>query len=161
MSSCGLLLGRPLDVFPLLSCHSVQRLVYQLSFILAMCPAHIHFCFSVFSIMSFIFVLFLISENCILCSSLTFNIFLSIALLADLSLFVSCLLRSRVWHPQIIVGKTRWPKTCFLSNMGSCLSWNVPLFFPKQLHAALILGLLQPFPYAVGVELPTHMLFAM
>ena len=31
MSSCHLLLGRPLDLFPLLGCHSVQRLVHLLS----------------------------------------------------------------------------------------------------------------------------------
>ena len=35
MSSCHLLLGRPLDLFPLLGCHSVQCLVHQLSFFLA------------------------------------------------------------------------------------------------------------------------------
>ena len=35
MSSCQLVLGRPLDLFPLLGCHSVQRLVHLLSFILA------------------------------------------------------------------------------------------------------------------------------
>ena len=52
MSSCHLLLGRPLDLFPLLGCHSVQCLVHILSFILAICPAHLHFCFSVYSIMS-------------------------------------------------------------------------------------------------------------
>ena len=32
-SSCHLLLGHPLDLFPLLGCHSVQRLVHLLSFI--------------------------------------------------------------------------------------------------------------------------------
>ena len=47
------------DPFPVLGCHSVQRLVHPLSFILAVCPAHLHFCFSVYS-MSIIFVLFLI-----------------------------------------------------------------------------------------------------
>ena len=31
MSSCHLLLGRPLDLFPLLGCHSVHRLVHLLS----------------------------------------------------------------------------------------------------------------------------------
>ena len=35
MSSCHLLLGRPLDLFPLLGCHSVHRLVHLLSFNLA------------------------------------------------------------------------------------------------------------------------------
>ena len=50
--------GRPLDLFPLLGCHSVQRLVHLLSFILAICPTHLHFCFSVYSVMSIIFVLF-------------------------------------------------------------------------------------------------------
>ena len=31
------------------------------------------------------------------------------------------------------------PLLVFLSEMGSCLSWSISLFFPKQLHAALIL----------------------
>ena len=60
MSSCHCLLGRPLDLFPLLGCHSVQRLVHLLSFILAIC---LYFCFSVYSIMPIVFVLFLISET--------------------------------------------------------------------------------------------------
>ena len=66
MSFCHLLLGRPLDLFPLLGCHSVQPLVHLLSFILAICPAHLHFSFSVYSIVSIIFVLFQISEHGIL-----------------------------------------------------------------------------------------------
>ena len=62
MSSCHILLGRPLDLFVLFDCHSAQRLVL-LSFILARCPAHFHVCFfNVYSITSMIFVLFLISE---------------------------------------------------------------------------------------------------
>ena len=65
MSSCHLLLGRPLDLFPLLGCHSVHRFVHLLSSSLAIWPAHFHFCFSVHSI-SMIFVLFLISEHGIL-----------------------------------------------------------------------------------------------
>ena len=77
MSSCHLLLGRPLDLFPLLGCHFVQRVVHLLSFILAICPAHLHFCFSVSFIMTVIFVLFLISEHCILSCSFRHNIFLS------------------------------------------------------------------------------------
>ena len=55
MSSCCHLLGRPLDLFPLLGCHSVQRLVHLLSFILAICPARFHFCYSVHSIVSVVF----------------------------------------------------------------------------------------------------------
>ena len=72
MSSCHLLPGHPLDLFPLLSCHSVGRLVHLSSSILAMCPAHFHFCFRVYSIMSIIlnFVLFLIPEHDILSCSL-------------------------------------------------------------------------------------------
>ena len=58
VSSCHLLLGHPIDLFLLLGCHYVQRLVHLLSFILATCLAHLHFCFSVYSIMSIIFVLF-------------------------------------------------------------------------------------------------------
>ena len=29
----------------------------------------------------------------------------------------------------VIVGKTHWSITCFLSEMGSCLSWSISLFF--------------------------------
>ena len=78
MSSCHHLLDRPLDLFPLLGCHSVQRLVHLLSFVLAVCSAHLHFCFSVYSMMSVIFVLFLISEHGILSCSFRPNIFLSV-----------------------------------------------------------------------------------
>ena len=74
MSSGHLLLGRPLDLFPLLCCHSVHRLVQPPSFILAVCPTHFHFCFSVCSIMSIIFVLFLTSDHGISSCSLKFNI---------------------------------------------------------------------------------------
>ena len=93
MSSCHLLLGRPLDLFRLLGCHSVHRLVHLLSFNLAIWPAHFHFCFSVYSMISMIFVLFLISAHGILSFSFRSNIFLSIALWAVLSLFVICLFR--------------------------------------------------------------------
>ena len=75
MSSCHLLLGRPLDLFPLLGCHSVHRLVHLLSFNLAIWPAHFHFCFSVYSMISMIFVLFLISAHGILSFSFRSNIF--------------------------------------------------------------------------------------
>ena len=54
MSFCHLLFGHPLDLFPVLGCHSVQRFVHLLSFILALCPAHLHFCLSVYSEMSII-----------------------------------------------------------------------------------------------------------
>ena len=140
MSSCHLLRGCPLDLFPLLGCHSVQRLVHLLSFILAIWLAHFHFCFSVYSIISIIFVLFLISEHGILFCGFRSNIFLSIALWAVLNMFVICLLRDHVWQPLVIVGKTHWSISCFLSEMRSCLAWKISLFFPKQPHAALILA---------------------
>ena len=107
MSSCHLLLGRPLDLFPLLGCHSVHRLVHLLSFNLAIWPAHFHFCFSVSSMILMIFVLFLISEHGILSFSFRSNIFLSIALWAVLSLFVICLFRDHVWQPYLI-HMTEW-----------------------------------------------------
>ena len=50
MLSCHLLIGCPLDLFPVLGCHSVQHLVHLLSFILSICPAHLHICFSVYSV---------------------------------------------------------------------------------------------------------------
>ena len=88
MSSCHLLLGRPFDLFPLLGCHSVQCLVHLLSFIFVICPAHLHFCFSVYSMMSIIFNLYLISEHGILSCSYRSYIFLSIALWAVLCLSI-------------------------------------------------------------------------
>ena len=63
MSPCHSLHGRPLDLYPLLDCHSVQHLVYLLSVILATYPVHFHLCFSVYSITSIVLVLFLISEH--------------------------------------------------------------------------------------------------
>ena len=80
MSSCHLLLGCPLDLFPLLGCHSVHPFVHLLSFNLAIWPAHFHFYFSMYSMISMIFVLFLISEHGILSFSFRSNIFLTIAL---------------------------------------------------------------------------------
>ena len=50
-------------VASLFGCHSVQCLVHLLSFILAVSPAHLHFCFSVYGMVSIIFVIFLISER--------------------------------------------------------------------------------------------------
>ena len=63
MSFCHRLFGHPFDLFPLLGCNCVQRLVHLLSLILAIRPAHLHFCLSVYSMMSVIFVLFLVSEH--------------------------------------------------------------------------------------------------
>ena len=40
---CRLQLGRPLDLFPLIGCRSVQRLVHLLPFILAIYLAHFFF----------------------------------------------------------------------------------------------------------------------
>ena len=74
MSSCHLLVGHPLDLFPPPGFHSVQGLVHLLSFIFAVCPAHFHFCVSMHSIESIIFVLFLTYEHDTLSCSITFNI---------------------------------------------------------------------------------------
>ena len=63
VSSCRLLLGRPLGLFPLLGCHSVHLLVHLMSFILAICPAHFHSYFRMYSMTSAVIVLFLISEH--------------------------------------------------------------------------------------------------
>ena len=43
--------------------------------------------------------------------------------------------RHRAWLARYI-----GPLFVFLSEMGSCLSWSISLFLPKQLHAALILA---------------------
>ena len=90
MSSCHLLLGRPLDLFPLLGCHSVQRLVHLLSFILAICPARLHFCFSVYYLAIMIVVVYhLKSIRVVISSSLIF--FLSLYFFPSFpSLFLFC-----------------------------------------------------------------------
>ena len=75
----AILFCRPLDLFPLFGGHSVQCLVHLLSFILAICLAHFHFCFSMCSIMPIICVLLLISEHGTLSCSFKFNIFLSLS----------------------------------------------------------------------------------
>ena len=41
------------------------------------------------------------------------------------------LFRDHVWQPWVMVGKIQWNITCFLSEMGSCLSWSISLFFSK------------------------------
>ena len=98
--ACHLLLGRPLDIFPPLDHHSVQCLIYLLPFILAVCPTHFHFCFSVCSIMSNIFVLFQISEHGVYYLVALNLIFISPLLFEQFSVFfLTCLLRDRVWQP--------------------------------------------------------------
>ena len=62
------------------------------------CLAHFNFCFRVYSIMSIIFVLLLISEHGIWSCSFRYNIFLSIALRAVLC-FLVVLLSDHVWQP--------------------------------------------------------------
>ena len=86
MSSCPLLLDCRIDLFLSLVTHSMQRLDQLLSFILAICLASFYFRFIVFSVMSIIFVLFLISEHSISSCIFRYNIFLSIALWAVLTL---------------------------------------------------------------------------
>ena len=54
---------------------NVQHLVHLFFFILAICPAHLHFYLSAYSIMFIIIVLFFICEHGILSSSFRFNIF--------------------------------------------------------------------------------------
>ena len=130
MLSCHLLLGRPLDLFPLLGCYSVQHLVRLVSLILALCLAHLHLCFSVYSIMSIIFVLFLISEHGILSCSFRFNIFLFIALWAVFSLFVNCLLRDHVW--QSLLARHIGPLLIFWVKWGVVYLGVFPwVFFSK------------------------------
>ena len=136
MSSCHLLLGRPLDLFPLLGCHSVQCFVHLLSFILAISPAHLHFCSSVYS-MSIISVLFLISEHVsyLVASDPTFFFPLLCERFSVCQLFIERPCLAAIGHC--------WQDTLvhfFLSETGSCLSWSISLFFPKQIHTALILA---------------------
>ena len=79
MSSCHLPLGSPLDLFALLGCHSPHRLVHLLSFILSICPSHLHFCLGVYSTLLIVFCS-LIAEHGLLPCSFGFNTFLPIAL---------------------------------------------------------------------------------
>ena len=102
--------------------------------------AHFHFCFSVYSMISMIFVLFLISEHGILSFSFRSNIFLSIALWAVLSLsfvYLETMFGShRSWLARYI-GPISY---LFCKWNGELFILEISLFFPKQLHAALILA---------------------
>ena len=81
-----------LFLFPSSGCYSVQCLVHQFSFILAICPAYFHVCYRTHSLMVVMVP----------------AIFLSVAQWAVLSLFVSCLIRDQVRQPLFIVCKTHW-----------------------------------------------------
>ena len=128
MSSCHLLLGHLLDLFPLPGYHSEQRVAHLLSLILTLCPAHFHFCFSVYSMMSIIFVLFLISEHGTSSYNFEFNIFPS--LLFKLFLVLSVVYLDTMFgsHRSLLV-RHAWPLLVF------CVTWGViyleisPFFF--------------------------------
>ena len=99
MSSRHLFTCLPRDLLPYLGCQSVILFVHLLSLSLATWPAHFHFCLAGNLTTSLIFVFALISRHGILSFSFAFNIFLSIALCAVLSLWVVALVNDHVWHP--------------------------------------------------------------
>ena len=121
MSSDHLLLGRPLYLCPLLRCDSVQCIMHLLSFILAICRAHLHVCISVCSV-SNNFVLFLISEHGILSYSFRFHIFLSFCsssgshFVCQLFIRRPCLAAiGHCWQVCLLVG-------CLMSQQHACVS---------------------------------------
>ena len=125
-----LLLGRPFDLFPLLGCHSVQRLVHLLSFILAVFPAHFDFCSSVYSIVSVIFVLFLICGYGIFSCSFRCRVFLHCSLSS--SQFVCQVL----FYWETMFGHC-WQDTLFhylfFEWYRELLSWSISfIFFPNS-----------------------------
>ena len=99
MSSRHLFIYLPRDLLPYIGCQSVILFVHLLSLSLATWPAHLHSCLAANLTTSLIFVFALISRHSILSFNFAFNIFLSIALCAILSLWVVALVNDHVWHP--------------------------------------------------------------
>lgn len=106
MSSRHLRLGRPRRRFPILGCHSVSLFVHLLSSLLATCPAHLHFASLIFSRMSWICVLFLITSFLILSRKVMCSIFLSMALCVVMSLCSRSFVVDQVSAPYVMVGST-------------------------------------------------------
>ena len=142
MSACHLLLGRLLDLFPLLECHSLQHLVHLLSFILAIIM-------SGWSPLLLQCVVYNVNYLCSFCWSLSMVPFL-VAL--DFT-FSSPLLFERF---SVCLSIVYWETTfdslrsLLVRHTGPLLVfwviWGVvclglfPSFFSKQLHTALILA---------------------
>ena len=118
--------------------HSVHRLVYLLSFILAICPAHLHFCFSVYSQTSVTFVLFLISEHGTLSCSFKFNMFLSTAPWALLTL--SVVYKEAMFGSHMSLLVRHIGSLLVFSLIWGVLYLEVFPFLPKQVNVDLILA---------------------
>ena len=129
MPPCHLLLGHPLDLPSHPGCPSMQHLVHLLSFILAICPAHFLFCFSVYSLMSIIFVHFLISEHGTLSCSFNLTFFSPFALWALLcQLFIKRACLASIGHCPLLVFE-------WYGELSILKYFLVGFFFPKPLHA--------------------------
>ena len=106
-------------------------IVHLLSFIWVMCPAHFHFILVLHWTMSVTLVLWIMMMLRILSFSVTFSIFLSMALWLASSFFTNAFVRYHVWHPYVISGKTHWLKTFFLDSWeGAC-----PQRFPSCFYS--------------------------
>ena len=96
--------GLPTNLTPFI-CPSVLLMVHLLSFIRAMCPACFRFALVTYWTMSVTLVLCLMMVLRILSFTLTFSIFLSMALWLVSSFFTNAFVRDCVWHPYVIAGR--------------------------------------------------------
>ncbi len=96
----------PRLLFPILGCHYSNLFVHLLSFLLATCPAHLHFDCLTFVKMSATPVSCLMVVHLPLSCSEIFYICRSIALSADCSLLSEYLVNDQVSAPYVIVGRT-------------------------------------------------------
>ena len=146
----------PTDLTPFI-CHSAFLMVHLLSFIRAMCPAHVHFVLVTYWTMSVALVLCLMMVLRILSFSLTLSIFLSMARWLVTSFFPNTFATDHVWHPDVITVKTHCLKTFLYRFMGGCLSRQISLYFPKPLHPAFILIETTCFVlFSIAVVCPRH-----
>ena len=101
-----------------------------------------------YSIISNIFVLFLISEHVALDPTFSFPLLFG--------WYSGCLsfvyLETMFDSLRSLLARHMGPLIVFLSEMGSCLSWSFPCLFPKQLYAALILAYISSFVVALRCE---------
>ena len=105
-------------------CHSVQHLVHLLSFILAICPAHLHFV-SVCILQYQLSLFFSWSLSMVSCLAALDSTFSSPLLFEWFLVCLSVVYCETMFSSRrSVMAKHIGPLLVFLSEMGSCLSWS-------------------------------------
>ena len=116
--------------------HQSVILVYLLSFILAICSAHLFFYCLITCIMSFTQVFSLIQGDLFLSLNVFLNITLFMSLCAILSEFSICFVCFHVLHLYVMAGITHWLCTLRFRHIGS-LFFSTSRFLPNVFQTTL------------------------